>query len=366
MQKKIKFIEKDSPQKAFYATLKKRVDDYFNQKKISRKGNIEMGLKTIFFLGGSITLYLLLLLGNFNSWIMLCLAILLGAFKAFVGFNVCHDAIHGSYSKYNFVNNLMSYSFYLIGANVYVWKLSHNTAHHMYTNISGHDEDIAFAPGLVRLTEGDRLYKIMRYQHLYAFALYSLVSLVWVFKKDYVRFFQNSIGNCDNSKRHLSLYIKLFFFKMMYYTLFIVLPLIMLDISWWQFLLGFLTMHFVMGWVLGMVFQLAHLVEDTQFPLPNQDGNLEEAWAVHQMHTTANFSCDSRIVNLLCGGLNFQIEHHLFPQICHVHYRNISKLVRKTAEEHHIPYIENPTFLGALKSHYRFLRKYGVEALNKA
>jgi len=354
---KVKFNGRS--QSAFYPEVKKQVEAYFKNNNISKNANFEMVFKSVFFLGALVALYLLILLGHFSLMTNLILAILLGMVQAFIGFNVSHDAIHGSYSSNGKINKIMSYSFNLIGANAHVWSVSHNKVHHTFTNIPGHDEDLDVAPGLVRVSPGEERKPIMKFQHLYAFFLYGLASLSWVFRKDYVKFFQKEIGKTDNTSRPKIEYFNLFFFKALYYTLFIVIPLIVLDITWWQFLIGFLAMHLAEGFVLGLVFQLAHVVEGTDFPEPDEEGKLEESWAVHQMQTTANFSRKSFMAKFLCGGLNFQIEHHLFPNICHVHYPEISKIVERTAKAYNVPYIENETFIGALRSHYRTLKYFG-------
>ncbi len=117
---------------------------------------------------------------------------------------------------------------------------------------------------------------------------------------------------------------------------------------------------------MGLIFQLAHTVEGTIFPNANEKGNIEEAWAIHQMSTTANFARKSGLANFFCGGLNMQIEHHLFPRICHIHYRSISNIVQHTAKEFNVPYIESKTFTAALRSHYRMLKKFGKEAFKEA
>lgn len=358
MYQQIRFADKG--RSAFFATIKKRIEDYFIQNNISRHANAEMIFKTVLFLGGFIASYLLLLLGNFSTPIMLLLAVSIGVLGALIGFNICHDAIHGSYSSNFYVNKALSMVFNIIGANPYVWSISHNIVHHTYTNIAGHDEDIEIAPGLIRLSTEDKLTPIQRYQHLYAFLLYGLASVSWVFRKDFKKFFQEKIGNHKN--RHPKMeYFNLLFYKGIYYLLFIGLPLWLMPISFGGWLAGFLLMHLAQGLVLGLVFQLAHVVEGTAFPLPNEEGNIEEAWAEHQLRTTANFARNSRLANFLCGGLNMQIEHHLFPKICHVHYRAISDIVQQTAREFNFPYIENETFLSALRSHYRMLRKLGAE-----
>lgn len=359
MTKKIKFT--NANKSTFYATLRKRVDLHFEEQNLSIHANAAMWFKAIFILGTFTTLYLLILLGNFSPSIKLVFAIFSGVFGAFVGFNICHDAIHKAFSDKPIVNQSFSFLFSLIGASAYVWSICHNIVHHTYTNIAGHDEDIDVAPGLIRFSEDEPVNKIQRYQHIYAFGLYSLAMLSWVFRKDYKKFFQTKIGSQVANHPKIE-YFKLFFFKFLYYFLFIILPFMVLNITWWQFIIGFLAMQFAQGLVLGLVFQLAHVVEGTSFPLPNDDGNIEEAWAAHQMMTTANFAVDSKLAGFFCGGLNRQIEHHLFPKICHIHYPAIGKIVKETALEFNLPYIENATFTNALASHYRMLKKLGKEA----
>ena len=358
---KLRFIDKNKSQ--FFATVRSRVDQYFEEKGISKKANGLMIFKSVFYLGTFFGLYGLILSNQFQPWTMFYMALGMGAFAAFIGFNVAHDAIHGAYSSNDKVNEAMSTFFNLLGANVYVWKVTHNVVHHTYTNIPGHDEDIEIAPGLMRVTDHDPLKPHYKYQHFYGFFLYCLASLSWVFRKDYVKFFKERIGQTDNSMPPKVEIYKLFFFKILYYILFIIIPLMVVDITWWQFVIGFVCMHFVEGAVLGLVFQLAHLVEGTELIDANEEGNIEEAWAIHQMQTTANFGSRSTLTTWLCGGLNMQVEHHLFPKICHIHYPKISSIVRETALEFGVPYHDNTSFFTALQSHYKVLKHYGADAL---
>lgn len=345
----------------FFATVRERADAYFRDNRLSRHANGAMWAKTVFFLAAFVLTYGLIMSNQFGVPVMAGLAALLGAICAFIGFNVCHDALHGSFSANKRVNKGLGLIFNLIGASPYVWNITHNVVHHTYTNIAGHDEDIEVAPGLVRLDASEPVRRIQRYQHWYAFLLYGLASLSWVLRKDYKKFFQPKIGQqvANHPRRE---YFNLFFYKAIYYVLFIVVPLVVLDIAWWQWALGFVLMHFVEGLVLGLVFQLAHVVEGTAFPLPDEQNDMREAWAVHQLRTTANFSPDSRLASFLCGGLNRQIEHHLFPKVCHIHYPALARIVRETAHEFNLPYLENPTFVGALQSHRRVLRQLGAGA----
>jgi len=362
MHPKIKFT--DHTHSMFFATIRQRVDVYFRNNALSRHANATMWLKAIFFLTGFGTLYGLILSDQFGIWVMLGMAVVLGMFAAFIGFNISHDAIHGAFSANNRINGFLSKTFHLLGANPYLWNITHNVVHHTYTNIPGHDEDIEIAPGLIRIDEEEQVNQMQRFQHVYAFFLYSLASLSWVFRKDYMKFFKARIGMRLNSHPRKE-YFNLFFYKALYYFLFIGLPLLVLDIAWWQVLIGFTAMHLAEGIILGLVFQLAHVVEGTSFPVPDEQGSVEEAWAVHQMQTTANFAPESRLASFLCGGLNRQIEHHLFPKVCHIHYPAVSAIVKKTAREFNLPYLENRSFLSALQSHYRMLRRLGKGAYRK-
>ncbi|MVM32143.1 acyl-CoA desaturase [Spirosoma sp. HMF4905] len=343
----------------FFAITRQRVDAYFSQHGLSPHANGAMWVKALFFLGGYVLLYGLILSNQFGSWTMLSLAAGLGICIACIGFNVSHDALHGAFSSRSWVNRLLGGSFYLLGANPYVWKLTHNIVHHTYTNISGHDEDIEVAPGLVRLDAQDTLHPWHRYQQWYTFPLYTLASLSWVLRKDYVKFFKRQIGQQAPASHPRSEYVKLFVSKTLYYICFLLLPALVLDLSWWQVGVGFLVMHLTEGLVLGLIFQLAHAVEGTSYPVPDATGNIQEAWAVHQLYTTANFAPRSALAAFICGGLNRQIEHHLFPKICHIHYPAISAIVKRTAAECNLPYLENRSFGSALASHFRLLKKLG-------
>lgn len=342
----------------FYSEVRRKVNAHFKDQNKSTHANSAMWFKTSLFITIFLCLYFSILFVSLNILVLTVLAIALGVTSAFIGFNVCHDAIHNSFSKHKSVNQFFSFLFHMVGANPYVWNITHNVVHHTYTNIPGHDEDIEVAPGLIRISEEDELKPHQRFQHWYAFPLYSLASLSWIFRKDYKKFFQASVGACENKHPKIE-YFNLFFYKALYYFMFIGLPLLVMDISWWQITIGFVLLHLAQGLTMGLVFQLAHVVEGTIFPSPNINGNMEEAWAEHQMRTTANFATQCKFAAFFLGGLNRQIEHHLFPKICHIHYGKISLIVKETALEYGIPYHESTTFSAALRSHYLVLKKMG-------
>lgn len=358
MSPNIKF--NNANRKDFYVTLKSRVEAYFTDNKIPTTANTEMVLKTVFILASTVGIYLFLILGNYSLPVMFALWAVLGFFTALIGLNICHDAIHGSYSKNQKLNKTLGYVFNVVGANAYNWNMSHNIVHHSFTNIDGHDEDIDFGV-IVRLSPGQKRYGFHKFQHFYTFFFYALATLHWVFAKDFIKFFKGQIGNMPHKKHPVGEYFNLFLFKALYYSLYIVLPIVMIDFAWWQILLGFVVMHLVEGLTLSLIFQLAHVIEGTDYPKPDEKGRIENSWAVHQLYTTANFACGNRAVNFIAGGLNFQVEHHLFPKICHTHYRPVSKIVEDTAKEFGLPYIHYPTFTGAIAAHARMLKKLGNE-----
>lgn len=357
MKSAIKFINHDQP--AFFPTLRQRVNTYFKENNVSRFGNREMVIKTITLISIYLLSYLAILTLPLNAWFLLPFALLMGVAKAGIGMTVMHDALHGSYSKNAFINNLMGNSIYLLGANAFVWKVQHNVLHHTYTNIHGMDEDIN-TKVVIRLSKQSPLRRFHRYQHIYAFFLYGLMTLL-LFINDFFKLLKyNRLGIVRQQKSSLGKgYSKLVALKLMYVFFVIVLPVLITPLLWWQVLLGFLAMHLAAGFILSTIFQMAHIVEGTHQPMPNAEGNIDNAWAIHQLQTTANFAPKNHFLNWFIGGLNFQIEHHLFPNICHVHYRKIAKIVEQTAEDFQLSYNIKPTFTKALQSHIKMLKMLG-------
>ncbi len=344
----------------FYPELKKRVDAYFVDNNISKYANGEMITKTVVLLSCYALSYVLIVIDVFHPMVMLALAALHGLCTAHLGMSIGHDAIHGSYSKNKKVNHRLGTVFNIIGANDYVWSITHNILHHTFTNIPEHDDDIAQI-AILRTSPSAKLRRIHKLQFLYAFMLYPLASLTWVFSKDYIKFFSKKIGEQPNKKHPKREVYRLFGYKMLYYFCYLALPMIVIDQPWYFILLGFLTVHLFEGLTLALVFQLAHLVQGTSFAEPDDYGNIENSWAVHQLYTTADFARKSRLANLFCGGLNFQIEHHLFPKICHIHYKQISPIVKQTAQEFGLPFVEHKSMLSAIVSHIRVLKRLGRE-----
>ncbi len=344
----------------FSKVLRARIRTYFAESGKSIHADPLMVIKTVAVLSLWIGSYALLISGvvpypyTFFIWAVLGLSV------ALVTINVGHDAIHGAYSSKKWVNDLLSHTFNLNGASAYMWKRMHNNAHHTHTNVHGHDEDIS-SVSIIRFSPSDPLKPIHKHQYWYIFGLYSLSTLSWVFIKDYVKFFKNKVGNATGKKHAPSQYFYLFLYKFLCYFIFLAVPLIVMDQPWYLIVAGFLLMHLISGMYLALIFMLAHTVEETHFPVPEESGVLHNDWFVHQLSTTANFCTGNPVAAFFTGGLNQQIEHHLFPNICSTHYPSLSRIIKETANEYNVPYLQNPTFISALKSHVHFLRKLGRE-----
>ena len=344
----------------FFITLKNRVNLYFDQKKITKYGNWKILIKTIFMLCLFLTPYLFIVTGFIeNTWVSLGLWTLMGLGTSGIGLSIMHDANHGVLSKYKFINKMMENTMNFVGGNASMWKTKHNVLHHTYTNIDGQDDDID-GPGILRFSPHRPLKKIHRYQHIYAWFMYSLLTLMWISYSDFKSVFVfKKEGLIRDRKKLRQEFSQVTIWKIIYYAYLLVLPLIFSSVPFWITLIGFVIMHLVTGFILSVIFQLAHVMPDCDFPLPDLSGKIDNNWAVHQLATTANFGPRNKILSWFIGGLNYQVEHHLFSNISHVHYPAISKIVKKTAIEYGIPYYSEDRFLKALSNHAKMLKKLG-------
>jgi linoleoyl-CoA desaturase len=357
---RITFSARDAT--GFVKAVQARVPAYFAERGLPDKGGARMAVKSATLLALTVTPYALILSGRYPPLVMLGLAALMGVGLAGIGFAVAHDALHGAYSHSPRINALMGFTFDLFGANGYMWKITHNVIHHTYTNIDGVDEDLAVSP-LLRLSPSAPLKPWHRFQHLYGWLAYGFATLFWVFVKDYKYFLQRDLGPYRDIRHPKKEWAVLIAGKLLHYGWSLAIPLWVLPIPLWQVLLGVLVMHLTAGTILGVVFQLAHVVEGVDYPAPDAGGAMEHAWLVHEMATTANFAPGAGLLSWYVGGLNYQIEHHLFPKVCSLHYPEISRIVKRAAEEYGVTYHERPTLASAIASHYRMLNRLGRPAV---
>jgi linoleoyl-CoA desaturase len=348
-------------QREFQSELRKRVDNYFKKNNISKNGNGQLYLKTVLMFSLYLLPFSLLTFGIVESklaWIFI--AILMGFGMAGIGMNIMHDANHGSYSSNQKFNKVLGYlSIGLVAGYSLNWRIQHNIIHHTFTNVHDHDEDIS-SIGMLRFEPHQERKGIHRFQFLYAWFFYSLMTLMWSTAKDFLQIVRyNKMGYLKAANTSFGLELSILVSTKILYYAYILLPYFLIsEMTFMNWLIGFLIMHATAGLTLAIIFQLAHVTERNEFPLP-ENGELETNFIEHQLRTTTNFGTNNKLLTFLVGGLNFQVEHHLFPHISHVHYPKIAPIVEATAREYGMPYNSEKTFGKALYQHTKMLYKLG-------
>lgn len=348
----------------FIKAIRANVNDYFTSNNISKFGNVNMVLKTIFMLFLYFTPLAFLISGVIETiWLNYFLWFVMSLGMSGIGLSVMHDANHGSYSKNKKVNRFIGFVINFLGGYHINWKIQHNVLHHSFTNIEGFDEDIDVP--VMRFSPTQPHKKAFRFQAFYAPFFYGLLTVFWVLGKDVVQLITYNKRKLLKSqdKSFVAALTEIIVYKLLYVVLTLVLPLMATSVPVLHVVLGYLMMHFLCGLILALIFQSAHVLEETDFFEPDEKGSVENNWAIHQLRTTANFANGGRIFSWLIGGLNYQIEHHLFPHICHVHYAAISGIVEETARQYNVPYHKHKTFYGALKSHFSLLNRLGTNKI---
>jgi linoleoyl-CoA desaturase len=340
---------------AFYNDLKNRVDNYFREHNIEQHGSMKIYFKSAFYLISFIACYTMLVFFTPAPLWSVLLCILFGLLTAGIGFNIMHDGGHGSYSPKKTINRMAALSLNLLGGSSHLWNIKHNMIHHTFTNVEGYDDDIETEPFL-RLSKGQKRRFYHRFQFIYWILVYGFMYFGWIFILDPMKYFRKSIASKTDIKFSIKEHFGFWLTKVIYIGIFIVLPLQF--VPWYSFLIGFGIWVYTTGLVTSVIFQLAHAVEETTFIEPKKE-NLETDWAVHQVLTTANFGSRSKLLSFFTGGLNQQVEHHLFPRISHIHYPKLSPIVKETCEQHGLVYLEQPTIFHAIISHMKFLYRLG-------
>lgn len=346
------------PQGAFSQVLKDRVHNYFKTAQIRPTGDARLFTKSVVLIVTGVITYIGWLFLDLPVWASIFSAVLLGINHALIGFNMMHDGAHGSYSSNRRINALMGYTLNVVGGNTFYWKLKHNVAHHSFPNVEGHDEDIDIWP-FIRSNEYQRRLWFHRYQHLYGLVLYCVTYLQWVFWADMRKYFEGTLADRPiqgfTAREHVIFWVT----KLVYVAVFIGVPVYTL--GWTMGIVTYLISAAATGIVIAVTFQLAHVNEMTHFVVPDTETNtLPDEFSVHQFATTANFATRSKLAAWFLGGLNFQVEHHIFPKISHVHYPSIKPIVEQTCKEFNVPYLEYPTVLQAIASHLRYLKVVGT------
>lgn len=356
----VKFAPKGATN--FHDAVKAKVEEYFRENNISKLYNPKMVIKTVAMLSMYFVPFALIVSGvaAVNMIFFYGLWILMGIGIAGIGTSVMHDSNHGAYSNNQFVNSILGGVLNILGGYDRNWRIQHNILHHTYTNVDGLDEDID-AGILLRMSPNARHIGLHKYQHLYAWLLYGIMNIYWVTVKDYkclLKYGKNGLLKKEKISLTRAI-LELSAYKVLYFGYIIVLPILFAGVPWFHVVLGFAAMHLVAGLLLACIFQLAHVMDTSEYAVPAEGNKMESSWAVHQLLNTANFAPNNKLLSWYIGGLNFQIEHHLFPQICHVHYPELSKIVAGVAAEYNVPYNVQPTFRRALRQHAIMLKTLG-------
>jgi len=346
----------------FYNELKARVNDYFKEKNISKKGNLKMYFITFVILSITYGSYFLILFGNLPEYVMFLLTVVMGVGIAAIGMGIMHDGSHNAYSEHKIVNYLMGSLLNLAGSHKYIWDIRHNSLHHMYTNIFKYDYDMVKI-WLVRHSPEAPKRWFHKYQHIYApFMIYPYYTLFWLLFYDvfHLRVFSD-FAEGEERKHPVRKILGIIFWRLFYLFYMIVIPYLMLDLPLWHILVGFLVLHVSTSLALCPIFQVAHIMENTTHAIPDKKGNVKATWAENQVTSSSNFALKSKWMTWFSGGLNYQIEHHLFPWICSIHYPDIQPIVKSTILKYKLPYNEEPSLTQAFFSHLRCLKKLGNE-----
>ena len=348
---------KFSGDNAFHHELRRRVDAEFKRMGRSQRDSALMYLKTAIILGVFTLTYVVLVFFATSGWQALPLSIVLGVGTAGIGFNIMHDGSHQAYSKRRWINRLTAMTLDMVGGSSYIWQWQHGRFHHTWVNVDGHDSDIDLG-ALARLSPRQAWRPWHRWQHIYLWPLYGGTAIRWHLYGDFRDVVTGTIGERPFTRPRGWDLTTFVLGKLAFFTLAFGLPLVFHSIG--AVVLFYTVTAAVAGVLLALVFQMAHLVEEAAFPVPHEGSmQIDTPWAIHQLETTVDFARGNRALGWLIGGMNFQVEHHLFPRISHVHYPAISRVVEGACREFGVTYLAHRTFAASIASHYRWLRQLG-------
>lgn len=346
----------------FFKELREEVDLYFKTTNQTKIGGRRMLVKIVVLLIIYFAVYSSIFYFKTTTSIFLAY-VFLGGWSIVLGLNIGHDAAHNTVFKKKKKNTYLLLVFELLGTSSYNWVNRHLGAHHLFPNIINYDSDIQ-QTDIVKIFPEDKHKKMHAYQHFYMPLVYLFYILRWIVYRDFKDYHQTSIGAFDNSKFPRKELFKIVFSKLFYLGYVILLPSLVLGISIWSMVLAFFVLTLSGSFVITMVLLSTHVGENTNFPSPNEDGVMPHSWSYHQLLTTSDFSTDNPIINFLFGGFNHHVIHHLFPNICHIHYPELTKILSRTAKKYGAPYKQNKYLYAAMFSHFKLLKENSKDRNN--
>jgi linoleoyl-CoA desaturase len=345
----------------FATELRKRVDAYFDDNRLSPKANWLMITKSIVFVSIFFFSYYMAVFADIKPIYRLFYGVLFGCNNAFIAFNIGHDASHNAYSNNNKVNSILAYAMNFVGISQYIWNIKHNLSHHTFTNIPFADMDNENV-GVARITRHHKWKPIFKYQHIYLPILWPFFALFLILVKDFQLFSMTRMGNSEYEAHPPREWLILFITKIWTIGIQIVIPIMVIDLPVWQILLGLLAMYASMGTLLTSIFLFVHLIDGQPFPEENEKGEIEDHWILHQLKVTTDYAPFNPVLTFMSGALNQHVAHHVFPHYCHVHYGAITRIIKDTAKEYGYEY-KSQSFFSAFRSHIRFLKQMGQKGI---
>ncbi len=341
----------------FIRETRRDVEQYLRPRQTRVRGHLQLYAKTVVAFGLTFGSWTTLVFAHPGVWLgLVCMAgLVLGTILT--AFCVQHDANHGAYFRTRRSNHLMGWTAdALLGFSSYAWRVKHNVAHHTYTNVDGYDADSTQVP-LARLMPMQAPKPWYRLQHYYLWPLYSLMVLRWQTGADIAALVRGSIGRSALRMPKRWDLVGLLAGKAIFVGWAIVVP--MLVYPWWAVLAAYVGLTMVTSLITATTFQLAHCVEEADFASAAELTAAKRVWAVHEVETTVDFCPRNPVLTWMLGGLNYQIEHHLFPRVPHTHYAGIAEIVQRNAAKHGVRYTAQPSLRLAIRSHFRHLRAMG-------
>jgi len=338
----------------FYRDLKSDVFKYLADNNMRPKGSTKMYNKIMIIMLGWLASYAFML-----TMTSVAPGYIFFGLPGMVFFMLCmqlavmHDGSHQTVSENKTLNTLAAWTLAVAGASPYTWYQLHCVAHHNNTNIFGMDMDTETS-NIIRLHRGNKLFWYQKWQHIYAWPLYALHTARYLLLDDIVELATNRWKL--NRQQKIKTFWEILVIKTWHLSCYVLLPLLFGGSL--KYILMFWLIHWMtMSFFVTITFNLAHVTNVQNLPLHKSETSKD--WAIHQLDTTADFAVANGFLSWVIGGLNFQVEHHIFPNVCHLHYPAIQKIVKRHCQEKGVTYHEYPTVKEAVWDHYRHLKRLG-------
>lgn len=313
---------------------------------------IIFGAKLIFYSLLTIVSYLTLFSVE-NSLLFIFCFVVFGFAALLFAFNFAHDFSHGTVFRKANWNNFGFILIYAInGAHAEAWKERHIKSHHFAPNVSTYDSDLEIS-SLIRVIPNSEYKWFHKFQHLYAPLAYTTYSLFWVFIKDFSIVF-------NNTGKGFQYYLTFGIQKTFYLTYLLILPILFSHQPWLTVVVGFVIMHLLQSLFLLFTFFMTHHVEGVEYPTVNKAGYINTSWIMNQIKSSNDMYPYSDIANFILGGFNNHIAHHLFPQVHHIHYPQLNRILYRVLMENGIK-PNQTTYWGGVCSHLRHLKRMGTK-----